>query len=405
MLRIEADLLIPGRGEPFEGACVVLDGGMIAYAGASRSAPSTPDATVTEVPVVLPGLWDAHSHFMGIDKTDIAELVKTPVSLAAARATADIRRVLDAGFTSVREVGGLGVHLARAVDEGSIPGPRIYGAGEVLSTTGGHGDIHAFRLDWIHSLEGLARLCDGVPKCLQAVRRQLRVGAKLIKVCASGGVMSELDDPIHQQFSDEELTAIVEEAGRAERVVAAHCHGKPGIMAALRAGCATIEHGSFLDEEAADLMLERDATLVPTRFIVETLLTLEGQVPEYAWRKTTDFADRHREAMCLAVAKGVRIAVGCDIFTSGPLYGRNGMELVHLVDAGMEPLAVIEAATANGPATLGPQAPRAGILAEGYDADVIAVAADPLDDMTVLAEPANVTHVWQRGALVKERGE
>lgn len=176
-------------------------------------------------------------------------------------------------------------------------------------------------------------------------------------------------------------------------------------MAALRAGCATIEHGSFLDEEAADLMLERDATLVPTRFVVDHLLTLEGQVPDYAWAKLTSFSDRHREALETAVAKGVRIAVGCDIFVSGELYGRNGLELTHLAAAGMDPLAVIEAATANGPGTLGPRAPRSGQLAEGHDADVIAVAGNPLDDLGLLADPVNVTHVWQAGVLVKGPAE
>jgi imidazolonepropionase-like amidohydrolase len=400
--RIEADLLIPGRGEPVERGCVVLDGGAVTFAGASSDAPATAGADVWEVPVVMPGMWDVHAHFLGITRPDIDELLKTPVALSAARATADAARQLDAGFTSVREVGGLGVHLARAVEEGSIRGPRIYGAGTILSQTGGHGDMHAFRIDWVTGVEGLTALCDGVAECLRAVRLQLRVGARVIKICASGGVMSELDDPIHQQFSDDELAAIVGEAARAERIVAAHCHGKPGIMAALRAGCATIEHGSFLDEEVAEVMLAQEAILVPTRFIIEQLLGMEDQLPPYAWRKATAFADRHREAVEIAVEKGVRIAVGCDIFPSGELHGRNGLELGYLVKAGMDPLAAIEAATANGPATLGPQAPRSGQLAAGYDADVIALAANPLEDIGVLADAAAVTHVWQAGRVVKQ---
>jgi imidazolonepropionase-like amidohydrolase len=226
------------------------------------------------------------------------------------------------------------------------------------------------------------RLCDGVPECLRAVREQLRQGARVIKVCASGGVLSEIDHPIHQQFNDEELRAIVEEAARADRVVAAHCHGKPGIVAALRAGVRTIEHGSYLDEECAAMMRESGAILVPTRTIVDDLLAIgdQGAVPAYGMAKIRGLADRHAEAMQIAVASGVSIAMGTDIGTSDASlpahWGGNAMELVHLVKAGMTPLQAIEAATATGPLTLGPQGPKSGVLAKGYDADVIALTAD-----------------------------
>jgi imidazolonepropionase-like amidohydrolase len=227
------------------------------------------------------------------------------------------------------------------------------------------------------------------------------MNAKVIKICASGGVMSEVDHPIHQQFSDDELRAIVDEAARAERIVAAHCHGKPGIMAALRAGVKTIEHGSYLDEEAADLMLEKDATLVPTRFVIDALLARGDQMPRYAFEKLNLVSGHHEQALKLAVAKGVRIAMGTDIFVSGSDYGRNSREITHLVNAGMTPLQAIEAATANGPITLGPQAPRSGQLGEGFDADVIAVDFDPIADPGSWGDPDRVTHVWKAGAAVK----
>ena len=288
------------------------------------------------------------------------------------------------------------------------PGRASTPPGAILSQTGGHGDLHGFPIAAVTDMcerMGISWLCDGVPECLKAVRSQLRVGARVIKICASGGVMSELDHPVHQQFSDEELRAIVEEAGRAERIVMAHCHGKPGIMAALRAGVRTIEHGSYLDEEAAAAMVESGAILVPTRFIVEQGLKAKDRLPDYAYAKMLMVAERHFEAINIAHEAGVRIALGTDIFASGPAagiaWGMNGQEFVHLVDAGLSPLEAIEAGTANGPPTLGPQAPRSGLLAEGYDADVIAVAANPLDDISVLAEPANVTHIWKAGELVK----
>ena len=407
---IRASLLIPGRGEPVDDGCVVMDGPTITYAGPAAGAPSTPGATVTEAPVVMPGMWDCHGHFMGVKTADISQIVYLPPEVAAARAAADARAALMAGFTRVREAGGVGVYLARGIDEGTQLGPTIYAPGAVLSTTGGHGDIHGFPLEWITEYGhrgGALYLCDGVPECLRAVRAQLRLGAKVIKVCASGGVLSELDDPIHQQFSDEELAVIVAEAARADRVVMAHCHGKPGIMAALHAGCATIEHGTYLDEEAAALMREKDAVLVPTRYIIDRMVELgrDTGVPDYAMRKIATVSEHHAGSIAIAQEAGVRIATGTDIATTGAdtlaPWGANAHELPALAALGLSPLEAIEAATANAPLTLGPQAPAAGQLRDGYDADVITVSRNPLDDLSVLTDPDNITGVWKRGRHVK----
>ena len=410
MQRIEADVLVPGRGVPVKDGCVIIDGPAIQYAGTVARAPQTPQAEIHRVAAVMPGLWDCHVHFMGIHSPNLAELTQIPPVLAGMRVARDAKNALEAGFTSVREVGGVGVWLATAVAEGSVSGPSVYGAGAVLSPTGGHADLHMFPSQWVCDLAdrfGILRQCDGVPECLRAVRLQLRSGARLIKVCASGGVMSQVDHPIHQQFSDDELRAIVEEAARADRVVAAHCHGKPGIMAALRAGVRTIEHGTYLDEEAADAMRESGAILVPTRLIIEEFLVHgpAAGLPDYAHRKLLEVGDKHAAAIALAHECGVRIALGTDIGGSGPTvparWGQNGAELAYLVKAGLSPLEAIEAATATAPLTLGPQAPRSGVLEAGYDADVIALAASPADDVSVVAEPANITHVWKGGVLVK----
>jgi imidazolonepropionase-like amidohydrolase len=390
--------------------CVIADGPALVYAGPLAQAPATPAAEVFRVPAVMPGLWDCHAHFMGTLTPNLAEIASTPPALAAMRVAGDATAALEAGFTSVREVGGLGVWLATAVAEGSVRGPSIYAAGAVLSPTGGHADLHMYPTSWVCDLAdhlGVLRQCDGVPECLRAVRLQLRAGAKVIKVCASGGVMSQVDHPVHQQFSDDELRAIVAEAARAERAVAAHCHGKPGIMAALLAGVRTIEHGTYLDEEAADAMRECDAVLVPTRHIIEEYLAHgpAAGMPDYAYRKLAEVADQHAAAMSLAHERGVRIALGTDISGSGAAtparWGQNGAELGHLVKAGLSPLAAIEAATATGPSTLGPQAPRSGQLQPGYDADIIALTADPASDPFIMADPANVTHVWKGGLLAK----
>lgn len=399
--RIVADVLIPGRGEPIEHGTVVMEHGEIVYAGPTADAPaSASDEDVHEAPAVLPGLWDCHTHFVGMSLSSLDALATVDIVAAAARAVEDAGKVLDGGITSVRDVGGIGLRLAPVVAEGRMRGPHIYGAGRILSTTGGHGDIHSLPLDFAHELTcnaGFSILCDGVPEVLKAVRTNLRQNARLIKICASGGVMSEIDHPMHQQFSDEEMAAIVGEAARAERIVAAHCHGKAGIMAALRAGVHSVEHGSFLDEEAADLMVAQGTWLVPTRYVNEALLQQAQNLPRYVYEKGQMVSGVHEQAMKIAVAKGVKIAAGCDIFVSGQMYGTGSREVMHLINAGMTDLEAIEAATANGPETLGPQAPHTGQLRAGFDADVITMDSNPLDDRSVWGDATRVTSVWQLG--------
>lgn len=401
MIRIDSDVLIPGRGEPIEHGTVILTDKTISYAGPTSGAPPTPDADTVHVNVVMPGLWECHAHFVGMDRPDIMSLVTEPVTRQAARAVGDLRKTLMGGVTSAREVGGHGIDIQPAIASGAVLGPTIYGAGRILSTTGGHADIHGIPIDALHHVDHFGLLCDGVPEVTKAVRLNLRKNARVIKICASGGVMSEVTHPIHQQFSDAELVAIVEEAARADRIVAAHCHGLPGIMAALRAGAKTIEHGSYLDEEAAELMIESDAILVPTRFVVETLLRQEELLPRYAYEKGVLVSEHHANAMKIAIARGVKIAMGTDIFVSGDLYGQNSLEIKLLEDAGMTALEAIEAATANGPETLGPQAPDSGQLRANYDADVIALDFNPLIDNSGWGDPDRVTHVWKSGSPVK----
>lgn len=410
--RIDTDLLIPGAGEPQRNATVILRDAGIDWVGPTAQAPQTGSGVKTiHVPVLMPGLWDCHTHLTGLLRTNLDNAMQVPVPVAVARAARDAARALDAGFTSVREVGGYGVYLARVIDEGSIRGPNIYAAGDLISPTGGHADLHTYSTGCVADLaarDGWLRTCDGEAECLRAVRLQLRRNAKLIKICASGGVLTEYDHPMHQQFSDRELRLIVEEAARAERIVAAHCHGKAGIMAALRAGVKTIEHGTFLDEEAAEAMKEHDAILVTTRFVKVRMLEHGRRtgLPDYAYRKLVDTADIHRQAVELAIRLGVPIAAGTDSLTSGTesalRWGLHGLEPALLVDAGMTPLQAIRAATADAPRTLGPQAPRAGRLETGWDADLCALSSDPLQDIGCLADADKVTHVWKAGRLEKQ---
>lgn len=409
--RIDADLLIPGRGDPITDGTVVWQQNEILYAGARSSLPDR-FATIEpafHVPVVMPGMWDCHIHYPGAADTSPWGLITTSQVLAGARSVPDLEATILAGFTSVREVGGYGGELAKAVAEGRIPGPTIYSAYNAISMTAGHGDFHQLDTSCLHDLcaRGLpTTIADGVDACIRAVRLQLRRGGRVIKVCASGGVASGINDPHHQEYSLDELKAIVDEAARAQRIVAAHCHGKAGIMNALLAGCKTIEHGSYLDEECIDLMLEKGAMLVATRSVIEDGLSIRQLFSPDIYHKLELLADAHKHAYEMAVRRGVTIALGTDQFvgSNNPNmgFGRSGKELVYAVEAGMTPLQALTAATANGPSTLGPQAPPSGLLQAGYHADIIALSQNPIDDIQVIADGQNVTHVWQGGKSVKK---
>lgn len=406
---IKANLLIPGQGEPLRDAALAYEGNKITWVGEQSCLPTSLEGLEAEtVPVLMPGLWDCHVHFYGAHQASIDSFAKVPPALAGARAARDIAEVLNAGFTSVRELGGYGYLLATAVQEGTLLGPNIYSAISPISQTGGHADGHGTPHHQLQDaiMHGLPLYtCDGVSECLKAVRMQLRRGAKVIKVCASGGVASEFDDPHNQEFSDEELKAIVDEAHRAKRAVAAHCHGKAGVDAALRAGCTTIEHGTHMDQESIDLMLEKGAILCPTRTIVEAGLEMRDAWTEASYAKLQKTAIAHQDTYKRAISAGVKIVLGSDIVISVPNspleQGRNGMELKYAVEAGLTPLQAIEAATSRAPLTLGPQAPLSGQLKQGYDADIIALCLDPLQDIEVVTKPANITHIWKAGKLVK----
>jgi imidazolonepropionase-like amidohydrolase len=234
----------------------------------------------------------------------------------------------------------------------------------------------------------------------------VRRGAKIIKVLASGGVLSRDDDPKLQQFSDEELKVIVDEAARMNQIVAAHVHGKAGIMAAIKAGCKTLEHGTYLDEEAVDLMLEKDVMLIATRLIVTEGVKHKELLSPESYKKMLETAKHHKKAYGLAIKKGAKCALGTDLGISVPgtslSHGSAGAELLYAVEAGMTPLQAIEAATANGPATLGPMAPMSGQIKVGYDADLIGLAKNPVDDIGCFRDVKNITHVWKGGKLFKD---
>ena len=405
---ITANLLIPGRGSPIPNATVIIKGDTIIWAGPSKDLPSRYSDTPTKpVRYLLPGLWDSHVHFVGIMSMTSGAYFATTPTHAGLRLAHDAAATLNAGFTSVRELAGFGTEVAKAVREGVVPGPNVYACGAAIGMTGGHTDKHYIPLGVVQDVNAAgspAELADGVDGCLRAVRLQVRKGARVIKICGTGGCGALNDDPSHRQFSDEELRALVAEAARNKLVVAAHCHGSEGIMACVRAGVKTIEHGSYLTEEIVAEMKKRDVILVPTRTTIVSGLQLPELWEKESYRKLQALAEAHGASYRLAVRSGVKIALGTDLNMSNDSllgHGRNGKELFLAVKAGMTPLQAIEACTAIAPKTLGPQAPKSGQVKDGYDADLIAMDENPLDDIDLVSEPKNIKCVWKAGKLVK----
>jgi len=447
LIRINTALLIPGRGEPIPNATLISEGSKIVFVGTQSTVPPqyniVPTATV---PVLLPGLWDCHVHFFGSQVYAVEAIAAVPAALAGARSARDLAETLNAGYTSVRELGGYGAQIAQAVNEGWLVGPNIYSSVSMLSQTAGHGDARNFEVE--HLCEKMKQgmpfyLCDGVDECIRAVRTMVRRGASVIKVATTGGGAST-DDLHARQFSDAELEAIVQEADRSGLGVAAHCHGKQGILAALRAGCRTLEHASFADDECIAMMKERDVMFIGTRTAIEFGVSHPDMWSPENYRKLLALSKANRRAYAAAIKAGVRVALGTDLGLSTNLtplnHGMNGLEFRYAVDAGMTALQAIEAGSANGPETLKTRltgiegtekgqraqfyaeingldeyndredlpttkAPKSGQLKVGFDADFIALSHNPLDDIDVLAQPDKITHVWKEGKLYKAPGK
>ncbi|KAI0452943.1 amidohydrolase [Xylaria acuta] len=418
---VKAGLLIPGDGEPVENGALVIENKFIAWVGSEAHVPHkyTDAARRTfSIPFVMPGLWDVHAHFGGeapeTGQYDYnASFFQHPAT-AGARLTKGCWEAIQRGYTSLRDVAGFGCEIARAIDDGSIVGPNVYSSGACLSQTGGHGDLFTVPAGDVQLSFGLSGgaqpghwgstqslLVDGVDECRRAVRLQIRRGARCIKIFGSGGVLSLDDDPLYAQFSPEELDVIVREAARQDRAVAAHVHGKPGILAVVRAGVATVEHVSFADEECVALIKEKGAVYVATRTIVDLLLKSGGEgLTKYQWEKALLCASNHLRAYKMAVKAGVTIALGTD---TSPGFNM-AMELDYAVQAGLSPLEAIKAATANGPLSVGAMAPKTGQLKAGYEADILGLLYNPVEDVKILQEKQNIGWVWKGGRLFKGPG-
>jgi imidazolonepropionase-like amidohydrolase len=354
---------------------------------------------------LLPGLIDAHVHLLGQRSMDNREMTFVGEGLRAARATADLGRLLQAGITTVRDCGSYtALALKTAVAEGSVPGPRIVACGRFIERTGGADDAPFMPL--ASAQEGGPwgpRLADGVAEVRKAVREQLRAGADWIKTCTTGAVTTqEGSRPDLLEWSDEELFALVDEAHRLGARVAVHAHALAGIRHAIAAGADTIEHGTYLDDETAREMADRGMYLVPTLFVLNALVTrgAEFGTPEWVLVKAREVMTARRASMEAALRHGVPIAMGTDCGGQALLpHGRNAEELALLVATGMSAADAVVAGTLGAARCIGLDG-EIGSIEPGKAADLIAVAGDPLQDVGVVRD---VRFVMKGGRVV--RGE
>jgi imidazolonepropionase-like amidohydrolase len=390
--------LIDGTGAPPGAADVVLADGRIVEVGTGLDGDVGVDLAGRWL---LPGLVDCHVHVM-ISTINLLRALQTPFSLPFYEAARNLKATLAGGVTSVRDAGGADLGVKTAVEQELIPGPRMQIAVTILSQTGGHGD------GWFPCGADLPFLvphpgrphgvCDGPADVLRKVREVIRAGADVVKLCTTGGVLSERDKLMASQFLPAEIEVVVAEAHASLVSVMAHAQGTDGIKNAVRAGVESIEHGIHLDDEAIEMMLAAGTFLVPTLLAPIGVLDAPEGVSEASLAKAREVVDIHRDAIRRAAAAGVRIAMGTD---AGVVpHGRNAEEVVQMVGVGMRPMAAIEAATRVAAENLGVGDSR-GTVEVGKVADLIALDGDPLADVEVFADPSRIGHVWLDGRLVK----
>ena len=403
IISIDAERMIDGRGGPaVEPARVVIQEERITAAGAADriKAPEGTRRISLGARTLLPGLIDAHVHLKGWRSSNPDDVLLTPHPLAALRAAADCRKLLHAGFTTVRDCGGcLGPHLRDAIAAKEIPGPRILTAYRGLSQTG-----RVKKVTWALDITPLRQEVDGVDDCVRVVREQIGLGADLIKVSITGRVYAPQSDPGQTAYTSEEIQAIVKEAHRMGRRVAAHAQATQGIKNGILGGVDSIEHGIYLDEEACQWMRERNTVLVPTLAYFHRIATLgEGLgSPAYAVRKAKEVVEAHMKSFALAMRMGITIGMGTD-FEGSALFphGENGAEFDLMVDGGMAERDVIVAATATNAAILGIEQ-KVGTIETGKFADLIAVPGNPLKQISALRQ---VEFVMQEGRIARCRIE
>ncbi len=392
-------LLDVKSGKMLADQAIVIEGEKIVSVGPAGAA-KTDGATMVDLSreTVLPGLIDAHTHLTGDPKDSGYNRLGISVPREALTGAKNARITLLAGFTTVRNVGADGytdVALRDAINAGDVPGPRMLVSGPALSITGGHCDNDLLPFEYHATADGVA---DGIAAVQQKVRQNIKYGADLIKVCATGGVMSRGDDPQASQYTLEEMKAIVADAHRLGRKVAAHAHGAQGILWASEAGVDSVEHGSYIDDAAIAVMKRNGTYLVPTLEAGQWLMDNAAQLhkPDWVIAKTKSVMSVAHQNIQHAFANGVKVAFGTDAAVYP--HGLNAQEFALMVKLGMSPMSAIQAATVNAADLLG-WSDKVGSIEAGKWADIIAVDGDPTKDVTTLE---HVRFVMKGGEVVRK---
>jgi len=385
-------------GNMLSGQAIVIEGDKIVSVGSAADAKLSPATQTIDLPnaTVLPGLIDAHTHLtfdpanLGYEGLGISYPREALIGARNARVT------LEAGFTTVRNVGAGGysdVALRDAINAGDVPGPRMLVSGPAMGITGGHCDDNLLAPQFHATELGVA---DGVDAVRHKVRENIKYGADLIKICATGGVMSKGDDPNASQYTREEMKAIVEEAHRLRRKVAAHAHGAEGVSWASDAGVDSIEHGHLMDDSSIATLKKNGTYIVPTLYLMDWNRENLGKrnAPDYVVRKMQAVSAVGQDTLKKAFAAGVKVAFGTDAAVYP--HGLNAHEFAVYVRLGMSPLQAIQTATIHGADLLG-WSSKIGTLEAGKWADLIAVEGDPLKDVTTLER---VKFVMKSGEVV-----
>ncbi|MFV3077171.1 amidohydrolase family protein [Niveispirillum fermenti] len=402
-------LAVPGQKPLARQTLVVTDGKVAAVRAGyldAAAAGVAGDARIIDLKdgFVLPGLIDCHVHLMGeLGPGSILAEVRDDPEVAVLEGAMYAHRTLMAGFTTVRELGSparTAFALRDAIAKGEVEGPTILAAGQMISITAGHGDANGFNEAVTHALRPES-VCDGADDCRRAVREQIRKGADVIKLATTGGVLSNIAAGTGQQMFDDEAKAVIDTAHMMGKRVASHAHAAAGINLALRHGVDSVEHGSYLDADSIALLKQKGAYLVPTLLaghtVVEMARSSTTLTPAQA-SKALEVGEQMRNSFAGAVKAGVKVAFGTDSGVSR--HGDNALEFKLMVDAGMPAADAIKAATVNA-ADLLDRTARIGTLEPGKDADIIAVAGNPLTDVTELMR---VRFVMRQGVLHKQDG-
>jgi imidazolonepropionase-like amidohydrolase len=389
-------LLDVKTGKTLSNQTIMIQGDKISSVGGDTKVPAGAEVVDLSKATVLPGLIDAHTHITFNPSFGYSTLAIS-VPREALTGAKNAKVTLEAGFTTIRNLGARGyadVALRDAINAGDVPGPRILASGPALSITGGHCDNNLLPFEYHAANEGVA---DGIEAAQHKTREIIKYGADVIKVCATGGVMSKGDDPNAAQFTLEEMKAIVADAHRLGRKVAAHAHGAQGAIWASEAGVDSVEHGHLMNDEAIATLKKNGTYLVPTLYLMDWQRenAARTNLPDYAKRKMEMVSETGRTAAKKAIAAGVKIGFGTDAAVYP--HGLNAHEFAVYVKLGMTPLQAIQTATVNDADLLG-WSDKIGTIEAGKFADLIAVDGDPLADVTTLER---VKFVMKGGEVVK----